>query len=333
MQVTFLTRRPRKGINFSVEHIVKDLIASLDPEFAPLVAVSRFESNGLLRRLYNVVEARSRQGDINHVFGDVNFLTYMLDKDRTVLTILDCGRIAGPMDLRKGLIRLLWFRIPARRCAAITVISAAVKQELLTHVDVDPSKVHVIPVAVPSVYRPVPKVFNSACPRILQIGTGPNKNVTRLIEAIAPLSCTLDVVGILSPELRAQLHRSGVQYRNFVNLSDQQIFERYSECDLVAFASTFEGFGMPIVEANRVGRPVVTSRVASMPEVAGSAACLVDPLDVASIRAGIEEVIRNAPYREQLVTDGFENARRFELPAIATMYEMVYRQVAAQGAL
>jgi glycosyltransferase involved in cell wall biosynthesis len=95
----------------------------------------------------------------------------------------------------------------------------------------------------------------------------------------------------------------------------------------VVFASTYEGFGMPIVEANATGRPVVTSNIGPMPEVAGSAACLVDPFDCSSIREGIVRVIGDADYRSHLVAGGFENVKRFQADVIAAQYAAVYREV------
>jgi Glycosyltransferase len=83
---------------------------------------------------------------------------------------------------------------------------------------------------------------------------------------------------------------------------------------------------MPIIEAQTVGRPVVTSNCSSMPEVAGvGGACLVDPFDVASIRAGVLRVIKDPDYREALVKRGFENVCRFRPQAIARAYCALYR--------
>jgi glycosyltransferase involved in cell wall biosynthesis len=335
MRLVFFMRRPRHGANFSVENIVSSTIACLSPDIEAVRAVSRFESNGVFRRLYNVIEAASRQGDVNHVTGDVHFLTYLLRKKTTLLTVLDCSTIVGTPSWRKRIIKLLWFTIPTRQCAMITVISQTVKEDLLKHVRVSPEKIHVVPVAVPSTYVHVPRVFNAERPVVLQVGTAINKNLPRLFEALAGIPCRLRIVGNLSDEQRGLLERFQLDYENYVGLSNERMFALYCEADIVAFASTFEGFGMPIIEANLVGRPVVAGNVASMPEVAGEAACLVDPFDVSSIRQGLLRVIEDATYRDGLVRKGFENARRFDRKTIARQFEDLYRQLDAarpQGA-
>jgi len=107
------------------------------------------------------------------------------------------------------------------------------------------------------------------------------------------------------------------------------MIRRYEDADIIALASTYEGFGMPILEGQAVGRPVISSNLFSMPEVAGNAACLVDPFDVNSIRAGIIKIIQNDEYRNRLVRDGFENVKRFDPDHIAFQYLDLYQEVAA----
>jgi glycosyltransferase involved in cell wall biosynthesis len=93
------------------------------------------------------------------------------------------------------------------------------------------------------------------------------------------------------------------------------------------FASLYEGFGLPILEANAVGRPVITSKLYSMPEVGGNAACYVDPYDSADIRAAVSKLIEDSQYRDQLVVNGFRNVERFRPEVVATQYANLYRKL------
>jgi glycosyltransferase involved in cell wall biosynthesis len=124
------------------------------------------------------------------------------------------------------------------------------------------------------------------------------------------------------------LQRCGIDYENYVGLSRQELVAQYADADLLLFASTYEGFGLPIVEAQAVGRPVVTSNILPMPEVAGDGAYFVDPFDVASIRAGVLHVVDNAEQRNRLVEAGLRNVERFRIAAVARKYAELYREIA-----
>ena len=96
---------------------------------------------------------------------------------------------------------------------------------------------------------------------------------------------------------------------------------------MVVFVSTYEGFGLPILEGNAVGRPVITSNISSMPEVAGDAACLVNPFDEAEIRNGVLKVIKESSYRQELVAKGLINVKRFRPEEIAKQYAELYKDI------
>ena len=88
---------------------------------------------------------------------------------------------------------------------------------------------------------------------------------------------------------------------------------------------------MPILEANAVGRPVITSNILSMPEVAGDAACIVNPYSIDEIRSGILRIIENANYRESLVERGFVNVQRFEPKKVARQYLEIYAELGGKN--
>jgi glycosyltransferase involved in cell wall biosynthesis len=160
------------------------------------------------------------------------------------------------------------------------------------------------------------------------VGTKENKNLSRLIRAIAGLPCHLHIVGRPAERQIAELRAAEVDFSTTANLSTEQMYDAYCQADLLSFGSTYEGFGLPILEANAVGRPVVTSNISSMPEVAGNAACLVDPFDVEAIRAGILRVINDQSYREQLVRNGLKNVTKFTSQSVAEQYLTLYRELA-----
>ncbi len=319
-------RRPRPGV-YSVERLYEDVRVHLPSDIDVHVRVSRFLSLGLWRRFYDAFAACRYQDDVNHVTGDVHFLTYFLTKQRTLLTILDCGVLERLSGFKRWVLWFFWFWLAEKRCAVIVVISAATKVQLLKYLHCDPEKIRVIHCNVSAEFQAAPKPFNAIRPRLLQIGTKENKNIERVAEAIRGLECELVVIGRLSDGQRGALEKNVVCFENRIGLSREELLDEYRRCDLLVFVSTYEGFGLPIVEANAVGRPVVTSNLLSMPEVAGDAACLVDPFDVASIRTGIRRVIEDADFREQLVTLGFANAERFSVEVIANQYAELYREI------
>lgn len=317
-------------------HSVERTFADVRTELATAghtvsVRINRFVSKGLWPRLYDAFAVRFSNSQVNHVTGDVHYLAWFLPRKSTVLTVLDCVGLHRLQGWRRAVFKLLWYRIPVARSRYVTVISEFTRRDLMSHVNISEDRIVTIPLMISDEFKPVPREFDATRPRILVFATGPNKNIERIVGALRGVTCELIVVGFMSRSQREALVETGLPYRNETSLDREAMRLTYEHADLVLLASTYEGFGLPIVEAQAVGRPVVTSTVCSMPEVAGEGACLVDPYDVSSIRAGVLRVIEDQNYRTTLVANGLKNVERFRREAIALQYLDVYRRVAAVG--
>ena len=326
IRVTYYHRKPR-GAQFSIERLFRDVRGALPDGVCASVAVSRFCGSGLCSRVWNIVEAWARQGNVNHITGDVHYVALLLRGSRTVLTIHDLATAHRLDGWRRRVFVFLWLQLPAARVAAITTISETTRRDLIRMASIDSKKIRVIHNCVSSEFKPVTVPFNCAHPRILQVGTGTNKNLERVVMALAGIPCHLRIIGSLSTGQVAALETAGVVYSSSAGLADSQMVTEYRQADMIVFASTSEGFGLPIIEAQATGRPVVTSNISSMPEVAGLGACLVDPFDPRTIRNGILKVIHDTAYREELITQGFVNVERFRAREISRQYADLYAQL------
>jgi glycosyltransferase involved in cell wall biosynthesis len=325
IEVVHFTRKPREG-QFSIENVFQAVRGAFAERIHCRVEECPYEG-GWLGRAANTLHARRRRGRINHITGDVHYLAAVLPKASLVLTIHDAAAIERMAGMRRRLYRYLWFDMPARRARVITVISEATREVVVRELGLPAKKIRVVPDCISPAFRPLPRVGSGGPFVLLQVGTQANKNIERLAAALADLPCVLEVVGRLSESQEAAIRHNRIELRNSWNLTEAGLMEKYQACSAVALVSTVEGFGMPIIEAQTVGRPVITSNVSAMPEVAGDGACLVDPLDVASIRAGVSRMIEDEAYREDLVRRGFKNAERFSVRSVADAYTSIYDEL------
>lgn len=323
-RLTIYQRKRREVHNTSIEVVTRTLLPDFEGAYDVEVKIAPFLSNGLLRRLCIALDAWRVRTNVFHVTGDINFAALLRPRRGVVLSILDTAALEAATGFRRKVLRAFWLALPVRRAQAVVTISQFSRDAIVRHLGYDPGNIVVIPVPVPSFFKASPKPFDEVRPRILQVGTAANKNFERVVEAVAGVSCRLCILGPLSESIKARMKELAIEYESHLNVSDDQLRRLYEGCDLVTFCSTYEGFGMPVVEANAVGRPVVTSNVCSLPEVAGDAALTVDPEDITAIRSAILRLIGDAELRRKLVENGFVNARRFDKHEIARQFLRVF---------
>lgn len=111
---------------------------------------------------------------------------------------------------------------------------------------------------------------------------------------------------------------------NLPNLVEEDLPLLYAGAEMLLYPSLYEGFGLPILEAQACGCPVVTSNISSMPEVAGKGAVFVDPNSLEDIIRAVQQVRKN---REELIKRGFVNVKRFSWEKTALETADVYRRL------
>lgn len=329
IRVHFFFRAPRPGAAYSIERAFDSMIAALPRDrFVVSRFVCPYQSKGIVRRLLLMLWAAARQGDVNHITGDVDFLGLLMRRKRTLITIHDTVSAHRLKGWRRWLFRLFWLELPLRRAAAITSISEFSRQEIESLVPASTGKVVIVPNCLTVAVGAERHDFNEAMPRILHVGTKPNKNLSRTIEALSGLPCKLTIVGPLSTEQRDLLERGRVAYENHVGLSEPDLDRQYAIADVLVFCSTYEGFGLPILEAQALGCLVVASDLDPMRSVAGRGALLVDPLDPGAIRKAVERLRSEPSLRAKLRAEGILNVERYRPAAVAGQYAAIYEKLA-----
>jgi glycosyltransferase involved in cell wall biosynthesis len=327
LRVAFVYRPHCSGA-YSIE----TLFHSISEELRSHIDVIEYVAAGPRQLFTDAWRLRRLNCDIYHITGDINYMALLLPRDRTVLTIHDVGHLVRDLrGLRQLIYKWLWFKLPIRHAAAVTAISSETQRKLQHHVETVTS-VQVVPNCVGKHFRRRKFEFNREKPRILQVGTQPHKNLDRVIEATHGLNCVLSIVGEITSRQRSRLQELRIDFDCKVGLTDAELIRCYEDADLVCFASLHEGFGLPIIEAQAVGIPVITSDLPPMNDIAANSAHLVDPYSVDSIRNGIRRVLEDESYRDALVRSGTRNAERYGVQAVAKAYLRVYERCSSDSA-
>lgn len=250
---------------------------------------------------------------------------------KTVVTIHDLGYEYLPQhhQFPQKLYLNRTTEYAASHATRLIAVSQFTKQDLINKLHVPQERIDVVYEGVEPMARPlesdiqaVKNKHNLTSKYLLFVGTiQPRKNLIRLIEAFANLSSQhpdLQLVlaggkGWLSHEIYqapAQFKvEDKVKFLGYIDEVDKPAL--YAGAEATALVSLFEGFGLPVIESMAVGTPVIASSSSSLPEVVGQAGVLVDPENVQDITQGLEKIISQAELREQCVSLGYEQSKKF----------------------
>jgi glycosyltransferase involved in cell wall biosynthesis len=270
-------------------------------------------------------------------------------RTRTLLTVHDLSFVRDPEAALPVLRAYLNNVVPRSVARADHVIadSAATRDDLVALYGTPPAKISVLYSGVNRVFQPVrdPSVLGAVreryrlghAPFVLGVGTlQPRKNYARLIQALARQpDPELRLViaggkGWLYDSIFAEVERCGLQGRvvfpGFV--ADEDLPALYSAARVYAYPSTYEGFGLPLLEAYACGTPVVTSTASCLPEVAGDAALLVAPTDVDALAAALHQAASDEVLRARMIARGFERVKAFTWERSARQLLEIYQFLA-----
>ncbi|MBD8082319.1 glycosyltransferase family 4 protein [Chryseobacterium caseinilyticum] len=272
---------------------------------------------------------KKNQGQINHITGDIHWACLLLDPKKTVLTIHDVvGFQEYQAGIKRNLYMFLWFYLPLRKLKHITVISQKTKNELVAVFPKVKDKIAVVPNPLTvSVFKREPADIKESDIRILIVGTRENKNVPKILEALKDTECSLTILGKTDEAISEKLANLKAKITQYDFVSDEDLAKIYSVSDILCFASLYEGFGMPVIEAQASGCAVITSKMEPMISVAGEGAVFVNPLDAEDIKTNLLSLMNDFELRSALVKKGYENVQRFSVDNVAEQYLEIYKEI------
>ncbi len=265
-----------------------------------------------------------------HVFFSPSHYAPRLAPMPSVISIMDLGFLTSKDQFTAHDYNQLtsWTAYSVNRAKKILAISEFTRQDVITNYKKNPNDIIVTHLAHDSdLFKPtpgpeIPKKYGINRPYFFFLSSlKPSKNIEGLIRAFSQFKKTggdpnimlvvagkkawlYDEIFALTKELNLT---ADVLFPGFVDKADVPAL--MTEASAFVMPSFFEGFGIPVLEAMACGTPVVVSKVASLPEVAGNAGIYIDPTDINSITTGLKTAL--GPQRQKFITAGLNQVKKF----------------------
>lgn len=311
------------GSGYSIHKVCQNYLKHISNYSEYYMPYSYASLTGIYKNIYFTYKNRNRNG-INHVTGDVHYCILALVGCTSVLTIhdtvtLDFNKMSY---IKKKIIECLWFRLPLMLATKVVCISEETKNKIQKYTR--RKDIQVIHNSVEDEIQCQKFRCFSIPFKVLLIGTKENKNLLRTFEALKDLNCEITIIGNLTDDQLTFLKTNGMSYIAKCNLSDEELRQEYYKTDIVSFCSLYEGFGMPVIEANKAGKVVVCSNIEVLKEVAGKGAFFVNPFDVQDIKKAFITLSNDRELQRDYYIRGLENANKFSTKEIASIWENFY---------
>lgn len=286
----------------------------------------------LFNQLHLPIELFTGRLDIFHSW---DWYTPKVLSGKLITTIHDLSALKLPQDTHPDIVAhhkqaLLWIK---KEAAAIIAVSQATKTDIVELLNIEEKRVHIVYEALPIEHRvkinkenvkKVLKKYSITKPYMLIVASQePRKNFARMIQAWEIYQKDYQLVVIGKPGYGTITQKPGMILINSL-LNGQEIAALYAGASCFLYASLYEGFGLPILEAFFHKVPVVTSNRSSMPEVAGNAAVLVTPTDTDAITNGIKKALNQ---KQTLIKKGVQQLTQFSWEKAAKETMAVYQSV------
>lgn len=326
MRILYIYRNKNSGFSIGrvfapIEEEMR-LLSEVESIYVPRYRASILDIFTNIKYVRQVL--RKNTYDIVHITGDIHYLALFLNKKKVVVTVHDIGYYTNVRFSLHKLLRYLFWLFPLKYVTKVTFVSEKSCKEFNSVLSLQKDRYEIIPNPVQKQFIFTPKSLNKDCPIILHVGTQPHKNLIGIINAIKDINCSLCIIGKLNEEQIKLLYKYKIKFENLYKISDEELLSTYKKCDIVSFPTFYEGFGMPIIEAQAIGRPVVTSNISPMNSIAGINAILVEPSNFDSIKEGLLRAINEY---DKIVEAGVINSRKYIVSTIANKYFKLYNKI------
>lgn len=327
-----------RGIGYYAAHLVEEL------RKLPDVEVVEF---GLGEKIPEVAL-------VHYPFFDLFQKTLPLSKIHpTVVTIHDVTPLAFPEHYPPGLRGVIKNKIQRhslRNVSAVITDSEYSKKDISKYLNIDTKKIFPIYLAPADHFKvisdktkleKVKEKYNLVDNFVVYVGSvNWNKNLLNLTRACIDAGIDLFLIGKDFEKKKDLNHPELKSFKRFLDeysknrlihilgyVEDEDLVGVLNLAMVLLLPSYYEGFGLPILEAQACGLPVITSQTSSMPEIAGEGALLVDPENSDEITTYIQKILRDKDLREKLVKKGFENVKKFSWEKTAKETLDIYEQI------